>query len=290
MASSKINVGTAVRVIMYLLRSACTIGIVSFFWVMCLTIEGLASNIEKICPRQEKIDAYQHRNGNRCEGIRISKIARSHADIVSVTLKPLLDKRQTLPDTLILKVYERTDNFDKSRSDYHKVKKVVVRDFKENYWLDNFIPQAKDSFLTFQWPTKVLRLIKIKLSQLHGSAQDAYEIFSPVIIVPPSYSGALSYEFGVFDEKKRLKLITFQIFDEKGNRLENVNFEHAFASEEKQNFIYVKWDGMQNGRPLQPGIYSIRFQVETIDDKLGITSAPSRTYNFLHDPDLLRQK
>lgn len=273
---------------MHGLKGLFALAIVSLGLMINSSSGNSAPELEKICPRQRDETSYQHRDGNRCEGVRGSRIARSHAELVSVTLKPTTNTNQNLPDVLSLKLRPKTDIYtSRFPSPRHKINStnVRIREFSQYYWLDNFSIQSRGDYLTFQWSTKILKRLKIQPSQLHGSATDKYGIFAPVIIAPPSFTGKFHYEFGIFDEEKELKLIDFQIYDEAGNRIELVKFIPSSSSHQTE-FISVQWDGLQNNKPLNPGVYSLRFKVE-IRDEEGVTTPSSQTYKFLYEPNYL---
>lgn len=277
---------------MHLLKWVFIFSLFCFFLKMSLPLKALAFD-EKNCPKQKDSMAYQHRDGNRCEGIKPGKIsARTHAELVSVTLRPDYKTSQTLPDILMLKFYKRTNIYNgEFLSPYNKIQNetIAVQELTKNYCLDSLTPQEAKKFLTFQWSTEIINQLKIGLNKLHGRATDADGVFVPVIIAHPSYSGDFHYEFGILDKGKFLKFISFDIYDKLGNiRIENVKIE-PYTSLPRKDFISVTWDGMQNGKPLNPGIYSVRFKVK-IEDERGSTSPLSKKYKFLHDPDLLRQK
>jgi len=265
-------------------------GLLCFLGEVCLPLEILAFD-KNNCPERRDSLEYQHRDGNRCEGINSTKISDStHADLVSVTLRPDDKTSQTLPSTLMIKFYKRTDIYKNRHpsSPYKKIQSetLAVREFMQNYYLDNFAPQEKEKFFTFQWPTKIIKQLNIGLNKLHGKATDAYGVFVPVVIAPPLYSGDLYYEFAILDKGKLLKFISFDISDESGNRIENIKIE-PYTTLPRKDFITVKWDGMQKGKHLNPGIYSVRFTVE-IKDEVRSKPKPSNKYKFLHVSDLLR--
>lgn len=243
-------------------------------------------NLKDICPkRKDKPKAWQQRDkNNRCEGIRFSLVSTSKADLVSVTLKPNSGIGNV--SELFLITHSSTDPKSFTPS-YNKIREIEVVEYKRNYWLNNFIPEREDLYQTFQWSTDILHSVGIDEDQLHGAARDKRGTFSPVVIAPSKSPSSLNYEFGIFDEEKYLKLISFEIYDQNENLVYKIK-PSGNSNLAQYEFITVKWNGKKdNGQPLERGIYSIFIEVEVRDD-VDVSYPTSPTYKFLHDPTLLR--
>jgi hypothetical protein len=124
--------------------------------------------------------------------------------------------------------------------------------------------------------------LDISLDDLHAGAQDNYGRFAPVKIGGAVLAHGFHYEFGIFNEEKLLRLISFQIYDDDRNLV----FSRADSEQLPQReFLMVEWDGTARGQSLPMGIYNISYEVE-VRDRNGTTTANAEN-EFLHDPSLL---
>ncbi|MGK7897377.1 MAG: FlgD immunoglobulin-like domain containing protein [Xenococcus sp. (in: cyanobacteria)] len=253
--------------------------------VLPMSLFAAEENLKDICPkRRDKSDAWQQRDeNNRCEGIKFSLVTTSTAKLVSVTLKP--NSGMGNVSELYLLTHSSTNPNRPKPS--NETKEIEIREYKRNYFLDHLELTEEGPHKTFKWSTEILQSLGIEAEQLHGSAQDGYETFAPVVIAPSESPSSLHYEFGIYADEKYLKLISFEIQDQNENVVHKVNPSED-SNLSQHEFITVKWNGKKdNGQPLEQGIYSIFVQVELRDD-VDVSYPTSPTYKFLHDPTLFR--
>lgn len=273
---------------MRVFRRTLILTLIGFCLVLSpVMLSSVYPSLEKLCPSSSTPEEYQLRDGNRCEGIKSRLVATSYAKLASVTLKPNLDTNNTQQEFVFLKVNSTTEaNKNNASSPYHEIDTIVIQEFRKNYRLDNFQVAKEGAYWIFQWPTKILNLVGIKLEQLHATAIDDTGTFAPVIISPSKSPTSLHYEFGIFDEEKFLKLIYFEIKDMNNQQVYDLQTS-TNSTIHQHEFITINWNGKKNDKSLKRGIYSVTFKVEERDEN-GVSSPPSRTYKFLHDPSFIR--